>query len=63
MYQGTLIVCAARERAELVVHELAEDGILAAQVGEVLAGHGKLWVAEPDSSVSTFEVPLPAVRG
>lgn len=57
--EGTLIVCAAPERAELVLHELAEDGIVAAQVGEVLAGHGKLWVAEPDGSVSTFDAPQP----
>ena len=57
--EGTLIVCVAPERAELVLHELAEDGIAAAQVGEVLIGHGKLWVAEPDGGVSTFDAPLP----
>ncbi len=57
--QGTLIVCAKRERAPLVLHELHEEGIAAAVVGEVLAGHGKLWVAEADSGVSTFTSPLP----
>jgi hydrogenase maturation factor len=57
--EGTLLVCAAPERAELVLHELAEDGIAAAQVGEVLAGKGRLWVAEPDGGVSTFDEPLP----
>ena len=57
--EGTLIVCAAADRAELVLHELAEDGIAAAAVGEVLAGHGKLWVAEPDGGVTTLDAPLP----
>jgi hydrogenase maturation factor len=57
--EGTLIVCAARERAALVLHELHEDGIAAAVVGEVLAGHGKLWVAEPGGGVSTFDAPQP----
>jgi len=57
--EGTLIVCAAPERAPVVVHELAEDGIAAAVVGEVLAGKGKLWVAEPDGGVSTFDAPQP----
>ena len=57
--EGTLIVCAAPERAELVLHELEEDGIAAAAVGEVLAGHGRLWVAEADGSVTTHDAPLP----
>ncbi len=57
--EGTLIVCAAPERAQLVLHELQEDGIAAAVVGEVLPGNGKLWVAEPEGGVSTHEVPLP----
>jgi hydrogenase maturation factor len=57
--EGALIVCATRERAPLVLHELREDGIEAAIVGEVLAGHGKLWVAEPDGRVSTFDAPEP----
>ena len=57
--EGTLIVCAKPARALLVVHELQEDGIAAAVVGEVLPGHGKLWVAEPDGGVSTFDAPKP----
>jgi hydrogenase maturation factor len=57
--EGTLIVCTAAERAPLVLHELKEDGITAAIVGEVLAGPGKLWVGEPDGRVSTFAEPLP----
>ena len=57
--EGTLIVCAAPERAQLVLHELKEDGIAAVAVGEVLAGHGRLWVAEPEGGVSTFDAPLP----
>ena len=57
--EGTLIACASAERAPLVVHELENDGIKAAVVGEVLPGHGKLWVAEPDGAVSTFDAPEP----
>jgi hydrogenase maturation factor len=57
--EGTLIACAAPERAAIVVQELAADRIPAAVVGEVLPGKGKLWVAEPDGGVSTFESPQP----
>jgi len=57
--EGSLLVCTSRERTPLVMHELREEGIEAAVVGEVLAGHGRLWVAEPDSGVSTFDAPLP----
>ena len=57
--EGTLIACAAPERVPLVLHELAESKIAAAVVGEVLPGKGKLWVAEPDGGVSTFETPQP----
>jgi hydrogenase maturation factor len=57
--EGTLIACAAAAHAPLVVRELEADGIAAAIVGEVLPGRGKLWVAEPDGGVSTFESPRP----
>ena len=57
--EGTLIVCATPERAPLVLHELEEDGIAAALVGEVLAGHGKLWVAGADGVVATYDTPQP----
>jgi hydrogenase maturation factor len=57
--EGTLIACAAPERALVAVQELSADGIPAAIVGEVLPGRGKLWVAEPDGGVSTFDAPQP----
>ncbi len=57
--EGTLIACVAREHTAAVLKELADDGIGAAAVGEVLAGHGKLWVAEPDGGVSTFDAAQP----
>ena len=59
MSEGTLLVCAAAERVPLVVHELEADGIPCGVVGEVLAGRGKLWVAEPDGAVSTFDASQP----
>jgi hydrogenase maturation factor len=57
--EGTLIACAAADRAPLVLHELEEDGIAAAVVGEVLAGSGKVWVAEPDGRSTRHDEPLP----
>jgi hydrogenase maturation factor len=57
--EGTLIACAGADRASVVVQELAGDKIPSAIVGEVLPGKGKLWVAEPDGAVSTFESPRP----
>jgi hydrogenase maturation factor len=57
--EGTLLACAAPDRAEAVLRELATDGIPAAVVGEVLAGHGRLWVAEPGGQVTTHDEPQP----
>jgi hydrogenase maturation factor len=57
--EGTLIACASAAQAPLVVRELETAGIAAAVVGEVLAGKGKLWVAEPEGGVSTFDAPQP----
>lgn len=57
--EGTLIVCAAPARAAAVLREFADAGIVAAEVGEVLDGHGRLWVGEPEGSVATFDTPLP----
>ena len=48
--EGTLIVCAKPARALLVVHELQEDGIPAAIIGEVLPGHGKRGWASPTAA-------------
>lgn len=57
--EGTLIACVAPEHTAAVLKELSDDGIVAAVVGEVLAGHGRLWVAERDGRASTFDAPLP----
>ena len=57
--EGTLIACVAPEHAANVLKELAEEKIAAADVGEIMSGHGKLWVAEPDGRVSTFDAPQP----
>ncbi|MEQ1834216.1 MAG: AIR synthase-related protein, partial [Candidatus Eisenbacteria bacterium] len=57
--EGTLIACVAPEHAVNVIKELAEEQIAAADVGEIMSGHGKLWVAEPDGRVSTFDAPQP----
>lgn len=57
--EGTLIACAAPDRVADVLRELAEAGVPAVDVGEVLAGHGKLWVGEDNGRPSTFDTPQP----
>jgi hydrogenase maturation factor len=57
--EGALIVCAAPDRTDAVLGELHEAGIAAVVVGEVLAGHGRLWVGEPSGPPSTFDAPRP----
>ena len=38
---------------------LADEGILAADIGEVMKGTGRVWLAEPDGNVLTFDEPAP----
>ena len=37
----------------------AEDGIDAADVGEVMRGTGRLWVTEPSGEVTSHDTALP----
>lgn len=57
--EGALLCCARPEHAGAVLAALAEEGIAAAEIGEVMKGHGKLWVAESDGAVLTLEEPAP----
>jgi hydrogenase maturation factor len=42
-----------------VLAALAGEGIVAADVGEVLKGSGRVWIAEADGSVTTLDEPAP----
>ncbi|MCC6349493.1 MAG: AIR synthase [Candidatus Eisenbacteria bacterium] len=57
--EGALLLTASPPRAGAVLQALATDGIAAADIGEVLKGSGRLWLAEPDGNVLTFDEPLP----
>ncbi len=57
--EGALLVCARAERAADVLAALAEEGIPAADIGEVMNGAGRVWIAEPDGGVTTLDEPAP----
>jgi hydrogenase maturation factor len=49
--EGTLIATVRPAYATQVLEALAAEGIVAAEVGEVLRGKGVVWLSEPDGSV------------
>lgn len=53
------VVAAKKERAGAVLESLREDGIVARDVGEVMKGSGRVWIAEPDGRVLTLDEPAP----
>jgi hydrogenase maturation factor len=55
--EGTLIAVARPGHTPAVLEALAGEGIVAADVGEVVAGSGKLWLTGPDGRVQTIEEP------
>ncbi len=55
--EGTLLCCARPERASELLTALAEAGIAAAEIGEVMKGSGRLWLAEPDGAVTKLDEP------
>ena len=57
--EGTLIATVRPERAVEAIAALAEDGIAAADVGEVMAGAGRVWLAESDGRVTTLDAVEP----
>lgn len=57
--QGTLIATARPQHAGAVIAAIEEEGIRAADVGEVVSGHGRLWLTEADGRVATFDAPAP----
>jgi hydrogenase maturation factor len=57
--EGTLIATARPEHARAVLAALADEGIPASEVGEVMPGHGMLWLTEPDGRVAKLSAPEP----
>lgn len=57
--EGALLVTAKAARAGAVLAALEDDGIPAADIGEVMKGAGRVWLAEPDGNVLTFDEPAP----
>ncbi len=57
--EGALLATARPERAEAVLASLAEEGVAAADVGEVMKGSGRVWIAEADGNVVTLDEPAP----
>jgi hydrogenase maturation factor len=52
--EGALIVTVAPAQAAAVRAAMADRKIMAAEVGEVMSGKGKLWLTDPDGTVRTI---------
>src|SRR5206468_849901 len=57
--QGTLIAAVPPAHVDAVLAALAAETIVAALVGEVATGHGRLQLTEPDGRVRTIDEPEP----
>jgi hydrogenase maturation factor len=57
--EGALLLTAKPGHSDAVLAALREDGIMAAVIGEVMRGSGRVWLAEPDGNVLTFDEPVP----
>jgi len=57
--EGALIACVRPAHAAEALAALAEDGIEAADVGEVMRGNGRLWVTEASGEVTVFDAVQP----
>lgn len=55
--EGALLCCARAGHARAVLDSLAQAGIVAAEIGEVLGGTGRVWVTESDGGVTTLDEP------
>jgi hydrogenase maturation factor len=55
--EGTLIATMRPAHAAAVQAALAEEGIHAVQVGEVMRGNGAVWITEPDGQVKPLAAP------
>jgi hydrogenase expression/formation protein HypE len=57
--EGTLVIAVRALQRDAVLAALAEDGIAAADVGEVMPGRGTLWLTLPDGNIVKLTRPEP----
>jgi len=57
--EGTLVAAVRPAHVGAVLAAFEEEGIPAADVGEVVEGAGRVWLTEPDGSVRTLDAPEP----
>jgi hydrogenase maturation factor len=57
--EGTLIAAVRPKAVDAVLAELAGEGILAAQVGEIVPGSGALWLTDEEHGVRKITAPEP----
>jgi hydrogenase maturation factor len=57
--EGALIATVIPGSAAALLAAFSERGIVAADVGEVMSGKGKLWLTVPDGTVQTLTGPEP----
>jgi hydrogenase expression/formation protein HypE len=57
--EGTLLITVRAPWAAECISALADEGIAAADIGEVVRGHGAVWLTQLDGTVDTIEAPRP----
>ena len=57
--EGTLIATVRPEHRDAALNALQSIGTVAADVGELVNGRGRLWLTEPDGRVVTLDEPEP----
>lgn len=57
--EGTLIAAVRPQHRDAVLAAFADEGIAAAEVGEVMPGKGTLWLTQPDGSIVKLQEPEP----
>jgi hydrogenase maturation factor len=57
--EGTLLLAVRPAFAAAVLASIRDEGIEVAEVGEVLPGHGRLWVTGADGAARAIERPEP----
>ncbi|HKQ57808.1 MAG TPA: AIR synthase-related protein, partial [Candidatus Eisenbacteria bacterium] len=57
--EGALVAAVRPTHAAAALASLAEAGIAAAEVGEIMSGGGRLWLTDPDGMVRKLEAPEP----
>jgi len=57
--EGTLIAAVRPNAVAAAIAALQEEGIVAADVGEVIGGSGRLWLTTDNGTVRTIDEPEP----